>query len=173
MTVYDFTFVVDADPYAEDFEDRFVEAGCDDATFLLMKGSAALSFDREADNYKTAVLSAYKQIKDAGSSVVRFEPDFLVSPVDIAERANLTRSSINLYIRGERREGFPAPSVRVKSKNPLWDWVKVSRWLVENDMLRESAYSEAVISRIINATAQLNNVIPDADIDVERALEAV
>ena len=63
MTTYDFTFVVDADPHADDFEDRFIEAGCNDATFILMRGSAAISFDREAVSYKDAVLSALKQIK--------------------------------------------------------------------------------------------------------------
>ncbi|MEZ5720978.1 MAG: hypothetical protein R3D59_04470 [Paracoccaceae bacterium] len=63
MTTYDFTFIVDADPHAEDFEDRFIEAGCDDATFILVRGAAALSFDRDAASYKEAVLSAFRDIR--------------------------------------------------------------------------------------------------------------
>lgn len=172
MTVYDFTFVVDADPHADDFEDRFIDAGCDDATFLLMRGSAAISFDRQASTYKDAVFSAYKQIKQAGSTIIRFEPDFLVSASDIAERSGLTRASIGLYMKGVRRSGFPAPNARLSSKSPLWDWVEVSEWLVGNDMLNESAHREAMISRIINAGAQINHALPDFKFDIEAALEA-
>ena len=172
MTLFDFTFVVDADPDAEDFEDRFIEAGCDDATFLLMRGAAALSFDREAESYKHAVLSAYQQIKRAGSDIIRFEPDFLVSAIEIAERAGTTKQNITHYIKGDRRSGFPLPHARLASKSPLWDWVEVSRWLVDHEMLQEEVYREASISRIINACAQMNDVIPTAAIDIEAALLA-
>lgn len=167
---YDFTFVVDADPHAEDFEDRFIEAGCDDATFLLMRGAAAVSFDREADSYKDAVFSAYRQITAAGARILRFEPDFLVSLTDIAERSGLTKAAVSLYIKGERRDGFPAPYARVQSSSPLWDWVAVSKWLVEHKGLPESAYREAVISRIINAGAQINQVEQAPVFDIEAAL---
>ena len=173
MNLYDFTFVVDADPHEDDFEDRFIDAGCDDATFLLMRGAAALSFDREAESYKDAVISAYRQIRQAGAEVIRFEPDFLVSATDIAERAGQTKQSITLYIKGVRRSDFPLPHARLASKNPLWDWVEVARWLVDNGMLDEAVYREASISRIINATAQMNDVIPGSNIDIEAALKAV
>lgn len=169
---YDFTFVVDADPHAEDFEDRFIEAGCDDATFLLMRGAAAVSFDREAPTYKEAVFSAYEQIKATGAQVLRFEPDFLVSQADIAERSGLTKAAVSLYIRGERKDGFPAPSARLQSPFPLWDWVSVSKWLVEHNQLPEQAYREALISRIINAGAQINQIYPDHGFDIEAALAA-
>jgi len=173
MTVYDFTFVVDADPHSEDFEDRFIEAGCDDATFILMRGAAAVSFDREADCYKTAVSSAYKQVMSTGAQVVRFEPDFLVSPSEISARSGLTRSSIGLYIKGARREGFPPPKARISSNQPLWDWVEVSKWLVAEEMLPEERYTEALISRIINAGSQLMNAIPGSNLDLEGALASV
>ena len=173
MTLFDFTFVVDADPMTDDFEDRFIEAGCDDATFLLMRGAAALSFDREAPTYKEAVLSAYRQIKRAGSDIIRFEPDFLVSAIEIAERAGTTKQNITHYIKGERRAGFPLPHARLASKSPLWDWVDVSRWLVDQSIVDEEVHREASISRIINACAQMNDVIPDARIDIEAALTAV
>lgn len=172
MTTYDFTFVVDADPHSDDFEDRFIEAGCDDATFLLMRGAAAVSFDREAESYKSAVFSAYKQIKAAGSAVLRFEPDFLVSATDIAERSGLTKAAIGLFGKGERREGFPAPHLRLNSKSPLWDWVSVSAWLVDQGKIPEEVHKEAMISRIINAGSQINQIDPNACFDVEAALEA-
>ena len=172
MKTYDFTYLVDADPHADDFEDRFIEAGCDDATFLLMRGAAALSFDREATSFRDAALSAYRDIRRAGADVLRFEPDFLVSAAEIAERAHLSKQRVSYYIKGDRREGFPAPCARVASKNPLWDWETVSQWLVEHQMLEESVHTEAAISRIINASAQMNRVVPTARIDIEAALEA-
>ena len=172
MTTYDFTFVVDADPHADDFEDRFIEAGCDDATFLLMRGVAAISFDRDADTYKEAVFSAYQQIKSTDSTILRFEPDFLVSAADIAERSGLSRAAIGLFVKGERRDGFPAPHLRLSSSSPLWDWVAVSEWLVMQGKLSADAHREAMISRIINAGSQINQIDPNACFDVEAALAA-
>jgi hypothetical protein len=172
MKTYDFTFVVDADPHADDFEDRFVEAGCDDATFLLMRGAAAISFDRTAESYKEAVFSAFKQIKAAGAQVLRFEPDFLVSATEIAERSGLSKAAIGLFGNGSRREGFPAPQVRLTAKSPLWDWVEVSHWLMQNGKVDESVYREALVSRIINAGAQINHISQKSHFDIEAALEA-
>jgi len=172
MTTYDFTFVVDADPYADGFGDRLIESGCDGATFILMRGSAAISFDREADTYKDAVFSALKQIKSTGSEVLRFEPDFLVNASDIATRSGLTRSSIGHFINGHRRDGFPAPHSRLSSNSPLWDWVSVSEWLVAQGKLPKEVHHEAMISRIINAGSQINQIDPNAHFDVEAALQA-
>lgn len=169
---YDFTFVVKADPHADNFEDRFIEAGCDDATFVLLRGAAAISFDRDATSYKDAVFSAYKQIISTGADVLRFEPDFLVSASEIAERSGLSRAAVSLFIKGERREGFPPPHARINSGNPLWDWVSVSSWLVEHKGLPREVYREALISRIINAGAQINQVNPDTGFDIVAALEA-
>ncbi len=170
--VYDFTFVVNADPHAENFEDRFIEAGCDDATFVLLRGAAAICFDRDATSYKEAVFSAYKQIISTGVEVLRFEPDFLVSASEIAERSGLSRAAVSLFIKGERRDGFPLPHARINSGNPLWDWVSVSGWLVEHKSLPTEKYREALISRIINAGAQINQINPDRAFDIEAALEA-
>jgi predicted transcriptional regulator len=170
--IYDFAFVVDADPHDERFEDRFIEAGCDDATFVLLRGTATISFDREASSYKEAVFSAYQQIIATGSQILRFEPDFLVSAMDIAERSGLTRAAVSNYTRGERKEGFPAPHARLTSANPLWDWVAVSKWLVEHKNFSEEKHREALISRIINAGVQIKQVYPDCKIDLAEALEA-
>ncbi|WP_336042550.1 hypothetical protein [Pseudooceanicola nanhaiensis] len=173
MPTYDFTFVVDADPYADDFEDRFIETGCDDATFVLRRGAAAICFDRSANSYKEAVLSAYRNIKDAGSNILRFEPDFLVSQNEISERAHLSRSAVGLFEKGERREGFPLPVAKISSPRPLWDWVAVSQWLVANGKLDESEYRHALISRTINVDAQIRLVTPDHEFDVEAVLANV
>ncbi|MFG6535799.1 hypothetical protein [Sulfitobacter sp. CS16] len=172
MTVYDFTFVVDADPDDEAFEDRFIEAGCDDATFVLMRGNGHLCFDREAETYKDAVLSAYEQITSTGASIVRFEPDFLVSAAEIAARSSMTKQAIGMFSKGERRDGFPAPTARVNSASPLWDWVQVSRWMVDHGKLDTQVYHDALISRVINVGSQFNRLTGGSGVNIREMLDA-
>lgn len=88
MNSYEFTIVatglsIDGDEWA----DRFYEAGCDDALVALQRGLFVLNFDREADTLAEAVDSACADIRRAGATIVRIEPDPLVSASDIAERA--------------------------------------------------------------------------------------
>jgi predicted transcriptional regulator len=153
MTTFSFTFVVDGiDPYDDAMEDRFFEAGCDDATIALMHNAIALCFSREAPNYIAAVVSAYQNILDAGASVVRFEPDFLVSASEIAKRAGLSRAAVSLYEKGERASNFPKPVARIMTSSPLWDWVCVARWLVEHNKISADHYINAQVSRIANSS---------------------
>lgn len=163
MQTYDFTFVVDADPHAEDFEDRFIEAGCDDATFVLRRGAAALCFDRTADSYKEAVLSAYNDIRNAGADIIRFEPDFLVTATEIAERSGLSKQAISLFDKGERQDSFPRPTAKFSAKSPLWDWVEVSQWLCEHGKVDKEVYYEALVSRAVNLVAEFERKqVPNA-----------
>lgn len=170
MQTFDFTFIVGTDPHAENFEDTFIEAGCDDATFILRRAALAISFDREGETYKDAVLSAYKDIRSAGAEIIRFEPDFLVSSSDIAERAGLSRAAVDNYAKGQRRDDFPRPDARFSAKSPLWDWVAVSRWLATQGMIEESEYRHALVSRIINLGVQINHIDPSMGIDIEKKL---
>ncbi|MGA0613430.1 hypothetical protein [Paracoccus sp. KR1-242] len=157
MQTYSFTFIVgDVDPHSPEFEDRFYEAGCDDATLVLMHGAVAACFNRSSGSFKDAVLSAYENILKSGASVERFEPDYLVSAREIAIRAKLTPQAVSLYAKGERGENFPKPKFRVTTANPMWDWVEVSRWLVKRGKIDESEYREAQISRVINFGSQVN-----------------
>jgi predicted DNA-binding transcriptional regulator AlpA len=136
MKTHDFTIVASGlDPEAKDFEDRFYEAGCDDATISWQKGAIVLEFEREAATFAKALISAFADVQKAGAKVERIEPDYLVSLSDIAQRTGLSRAAISLYCKGERGHGFPAPVARVTSESPLWDWVDVSRWMVRHDKL--------------------------------------
>ena len=153
MPLYNFTYIVDGvDPHAEDFEDRFFEAGCDDGLLGMINGAITVSFSREAESYAQATISALGNIVDAGAHAVRFEPDFLVNASDIANRAGVSRAAVSLYRKGERGIGFPAPSIRATSKNPLWDWVSVSCWLLQQDgnSIEEDDVKNAWTSRSIN-----------------------
>src|SRR6266446_4522389 len=80
------------DPSADDFETRFFDAGCDDATVSFQKGRIIVDFAREASSIDAAIASAIECVKAAGAVVERIEPDPLVNLSDIAERTGLTRA---------------------------------------------------------------------------------
>lgn len=155
MTLHEFIIVASGlDPTADDFETRFYEAGCDDATVSFQKGHIILDFAREAEDAVSAIGSAIQNVTAAGASVDRIEPDPLVSLSDIAARTHLTRAAISLYARGERGAGFPAPIVRVTSDSPLWDWAEVSRWLHgRNQVSRETVEFATVVEATNRALA--------------------
>ncbi|HEY3778471.1 MAG TPA: hypothetical protein VGL35_10480 [Rhizomicrobium sp.] len=148
MKTHEFTIIASGlDPEADDFEDRFFEAGCGDATIAFQKGVIVLEFAREAPNFLKAVTSAIDDVQRAGATVERVEPDHLVSLSEIARRAGLTRSAISLYAKGARAEGFPAPVARVMTENPLWDWYEVARWMRSHE--RRVGLHEVLQARIV------------------------
>jgi len=108
-----------------------------------------LDFAREAQSFANALISAIADVQRAGAKIERIEPDYLVNLSDIAARSGLSRAAVSLYTKGERGHGFPPPVARVTSDSPLWDWVAVSRWMLQhkklssNDVLRAKMVKEA------------------------------
>jgi hypothetical protein len=151
MTKFSFTIIASGlDPTAEDFEDRFFNAGCDDATIAFVKGAIVLEFERDARNFAHALVTAMRNVQRAGARIEHIEPDFLVTLSDIAERCALSRAAVSLFAKGERAEGFPSPIVRVTTESPLWDWVHVARWMYHRRKLSLSTLVEAKIVRDAN-----------------------
>jgi hypothetical protein len=157
MKTHEFTIIASGlDPEADDFEDRLFEAGCGDATIAFQKGLIILEFARDAESFSHAITSAFDDVQKAGAKVERFEPDYLVSLSDIAERCNLTRGAISHYWKGERGDkSFPLPVVRVTSDSPLWDWVDVSRWMHKHNKLPAETVLEARMVREANYITRL------------------
>jgi hypothetical protein len=159
MREYAFTIIASGlDPEADDFEDRFFEAGCSDASISYQKGLIIVEFTRAAKNFSHAVTSALADVQKAGAAVERFEPDYLVSLSEIASRSGLSKAAISLYGKGERGEGFPSPVARVTSEHPLWDWVEVSRWLQKQNRLSADIVLEARILRDANYITKMQGV---------------
>ena len=151
MKSYQFTIIASGlDHEADDFEDRFFEAGCDDATIAFTRGAIILEFDRVERNFSHAVASAIENVASAGAHVERVEPDYLVSLADIAERSGLTRAAITNYANGERGKDFPVPVARVSSGSPLWNWVDVAKWLRRRSQISTDAVVEARIVKRAN-----------------------
>ncbi len=151
MKKFCFTIIASGlDPEAADFEDRFFNAGCDDATIAFVKGAIVLEFEREAQNFAHALVTAMRNVQKAGATLEHIEPDYLVSLSDIAERCKLSRAAISLFAKGERGAGFPAPIARVTTESPLWDWVHVARWMYHHKKLSLTTLVEAKIVRDAN-----------------------
>ena len=157
METHEFTVVATGlDPAAPDFEGRFLEAGCDDATVSFQKGRILVDFSRAAVSLEAAVASAVADVCAAGARVERIEPDPLVSLADMAGRARLSRSALTHYFRGHRvtgpgGEGFPAPRARVTTDSPLWDWADASAWLYRQRRLSRRAAVDARVVSEANA----------------------
>jgi hypothetical protein len=151
MPSFEFAIVASGlDPAADDFFDRFYDAGCDDATVAFQKGYIIVDFAREAASLAEAIAAAAADVKKAGAKVERIEPDPLVSLSDMAARAGLTRAAMTNYAKGTRGRDFPPPVAKVTSESPLWDWATVARWMFENDKLDRTAAIEAEVVKQAN-----------------------
>ena len=155
MKSFEFAIVASGlDPKADDFEDRFFEAGCDDATIAFARGAIILQFARQAASLDEAIASAIANVRQAGARVERIEPDYLVSLSEIAERSGLTRAAISLYARGERGRDFPHPVARVTTESPLWDWTDVAAWLFARKQVDEETVARAKAIRERNVVLE-------------------
>jgi len=151
MTTYEFSIVASGlDPQSDNFEQRFLDAGCDDATISFQKGHIIVDFTREADSIDAAIRSAVEHVQKAGAQVERVEPDPLVSLADIAARTGLTRAAITNYAKGDRAADFPPPVARVTSKTSLYEWSTVAAWLFQHDQLPREKAIEAEAVRLAN-----------------------
>jgi hypothetical protein len=151
MNKFEFTIIASGlDPQSQDFEDRFFEAGCSDATIAFVKGRILVEFEREARNFTHALVSAIVDVQKTGAIVEHIEPDYLVNLSDIAERSNLSKAAVSLFAKGERGQGFPSPVSRVTSESPLWDWFYVARWLYQRGQISLAGVVRAKMVRQVN-----------------------
>ena len=138
----------------KNLEDSLFEAGCDDALINFRNDAVYLEFDREAMNLEDAVVSAIKDVKSASIEidVSCVSPENLVTEAEIAKRINKSRQTISLWIKGERREDFPSPVMRLSEKSPLWRWDEVAVWLYSNKIIKDKAIvDDAIFFVNINA----------------------
>lgn len=160
MTDYEFTIVATGLSLDNDeWQERFLDAGCDDALAAIQRGMFVLRFDREAASFAEAVETAIQDVEAAGAKVLRIEPDPLVSASDIAERSGLSRQLVSLYANGNRGSDFPAPIACATTAKPLWKWCHVAKWLANNDKLDPNAVVEAeAIDQINEKVAGAGNL---------------
>jgi hypothetical protein len=125
MKIYEFSVIASGlDPSADNFEARFYDAGCDDATISFQKGHTIVDFAREAESADAAISSAVEAVLAAGAVVDRVEPDPLVNLAEIAARTGMSRAAMTQYSKGQRASGFPAPVARVYVGQPIMGMVQ-------------------------------------------------
>ena len=137
---YQFTLVLkNVDEKTLHLEDSLYEAGCDDALINYRNGAVYLEFDREASSLEDAVISAIKNVRSTtiDADVASVAPENLVTESEIAKRLDVSRQTISLWIKGERRKNFPTPIMRLSEKSPLWKWDEVVIWLFENNIIND------------------------------------
>jgi predicted DNA-binding transcriptional regulator AlpA len=155
MKTFDFSIIASGlDPEAEDFADRFFNAGCDDATISFQKGHIIVDFAREAASIGAAIVSAMECVNATGAMVDRIEPDSLVSLSDIASRTGMSRAAMTQYSKGQRSKDFPSPVAKVTSDSPLWDWATVAKWLFQHGKISREAAMEAAAVRVANVAIE-------------------
>ena len=133
-------------------------AGCDDATISLRFGTVYLSFDREAESLKAAILSAIRDVANAGIGArAKFVDDCnLVTQADIARRIGRSRQMVGQYINGTRGHGnFPGPVCCITEGHPLWMWCEVSYWFCQNGIVGEEVLRESRVVAGINCALEL------------------
>jgi hypothetical protein len=118
----------------DDELDALFEAGFDDATFTERDGLLFADVTREGAEALEVISDAIHALEQTltDSSVIRVEPDDLVTLSGIGDRADRSRESIRLLVEGKRGPGgFPRPITLVDSKSRLWRWSDVARWFSE------------------------------------------
>jgi len=133
MKAYEFELrfnlgAADADP--EQFLDRLHDCGCDDALVGIGKrGRIGLSFNREAQSARDAILSAIKDVKRAipDAQFIEAAPDF-VGVTDIATYLGFSRQNMR-KILDRAGAAFPAPAH--DGNRPMWHLEPVLQWFAE------------------------------------------
>lgn len=136
MTIHTFELIVEGlDPNDDDDLDRLYEAGLDDSTPAVISDVLILSVDREATSYGMALLSALRQVQEAGGVVRRVLVDEdLVTRAEIGARLGRTPEAVRLYATGDRGPGgFPPPIRRADGQpSTLWSWQEVRNWAIHD-----------------------------------------
>jgi hypothetical protein len=130
MHEWDFTLIVDGDLTDDVVVEKLIAHGADDATFGVAASVAYADFSREAASFPSAVMSAIHDVEGVpGISVLRVEPDDLVTQAEIAERLDRSREGVRLLAAGHRGKGtFPSPVSHLRARSKLWRWSDVARW---------------------------------------------
>lgn len=156
---FDFSLILSGPTdITSEIEDGLFEAGCDDATLSLQFGVLCLEFSRSADSLKEAILTAIRNVRQAGigADVVRVDECNLVTMAEIGRRWGRSRQMVHQYMTGQRGPGgFPAPVCNLSHGKPLWQWCAVTHWLVENDLMRAETLEQAEVVETINTTLEM------------------
>ena len=140
--------------------ERLGEAGCDDALVGTgLPGRVALSFVREADSAKAAMVSALADARRAmpSANLIEAAPD-LVGLTDIADAVGMSRQNMRKLMIGYP-ESFPAPVH--EGSTTLWHLLDVLVWLDQRDYSVDPILAEVAATAMqINLARCAGQVVP-------------
>lgn len=122
---YQFTLILgEVDDVTPDLEDSLYEAGCDDALINFRDGTVYLDFDRKDLSLEEAVVKAIHQVESSTvkAKVINVAPEDLVTESEVANRLDIKRQTVSLWIKKQRRAAtpFPKPVMKLSERSPLW-----------------------------------------------------
>ncbi|NHA68224.1 hypothetical protein [Phycicoccus flavus] len=156
MSEFEFMFVID--PIGDDVERSLTEeleafvGGHGRTTILTLSATGP-------DPVATAQ-SSIADLRQRGVRVRRVYED-LVSRAQIAERAQVTRQAVGLWVRAERQTERSFPEPYVLAGGGLWRWDEVNSWLRDANLPHDDVkYLNASETALINVwlTARTSNV---------------
>lgn len=157
MTTFEFSLKLDHEVTDAETESLF-DAGCDDAGVETGPLGATIEFGREAPSLAVAITTAVRDVeKVPGLRVVGLACDNMVTVLDIAQRAGVTREAARLWATGQRGGGgFPPPVFMTTGGERLWDWEQVAPWLLRHGTAQQRvhcdiSWTDAVDLRILHA----------------------
>jgi predicted DNA-binding transcriptional regulator AlpA len=165
VPVFEFTLVFgEGEILDPDRQNALFEAGFDDATFGEIDGVPFGDFSREADSMADAVKSVIEAVQTSlpDITLVRVEPDDLVTMADIAERLGRSRESVRLVISGARGPGgFPSPVSHLKARGRLWSWSEVAPWATKAVGAGAADAASARFIAALNHPLRVRAALPD------------
>lgn len=161
MATHLFTLILGSDtPCTDDVAERvFLEVG-DDTVFGMCNAAAYIDFEREADSFREAVLSAIAAVERIGLRVEHVEPGDYVSRAEIARRMGKSREYVcQIASGGTGHEDFPPPVCNVSERSPCWRWSDVAPWLVRKGMLAAEEADRASFFAMVNTYLDCRRLI--------------
>lgn len=140
-------------------------------------GVFEVEFERVDRSLPAAVLSAVRDLERIfpEATILRVEPDDLVTIAAIAERVGRSHESVRLLARGARGPGgFPAPAGKLDAKTQVWRWAEVAQWF-ETRLAPVPGGKHASFLAAVNDILDLRRVAGDAidTPDIAQAMAAL
>ncbi|XDF78103.1 hypothetical protein AAFX60_002580 [Aliivibrio fischeri] len=161
MKTYVFSLTISNNIAAEsqsedDLSDALYGGGCDDSVIATYNNTFYLTFDREADNYEQAVMSAIADVEAAiNLPVLSVDAGDMVGLTDAEKLSGMTKTLLSKYNKGTRGAGdFPSPIQRVNTKNAIWSWYDIADWLEANGFVEKEIVDNARVTAAINMSLQ-------------------
>jgi len=125
----DFELILALDELTAEQEDAIYDNS--DALIAGHTGSTRLTATAHGADVIDAAKRLLALLASLGVTVRRFCEDF-VTRGDIAQRADVSRQAVGLWVRGERLQDHPFPEVYSTAGGGIWIWGEVDRWLRDN-----------------------------------------